>query len=214
MAWDRFLTSRVWSKWHSMSVQLHSHQYVVEDVGGKNARKSAHRVLLYWKNGGSSFSGESRLSTLVGSSMGPSRASRNHDTSLWSRTRSGHTAASSLLGVSSRTLVRELDEDQETEPAISEGEEIGGVMNTPTRWTGLRSSLAKLPSTTPLAPLSTPFERELRIRYDPLASRSLGPQPPERFSVRATPRLSVTEARRIAEERRRGSRIGDAATSP
>ncbi|ROT43357.1 hypothetical protein SODALDRAFT_327550 [Sodiomyces alkalinus F11] len=213
MAWNRFLTSRVWSKWHSMSVQLHSHHYIVEEVAGKNARKSTHRVLQHWKNGGSSFPGDSRLSTLVGSSIGPSRASRNYDTSLWSRSRSGQTAASSLLGVSRRTLVKESDEDQDTDAAISEGDEMGGLIDTPSRWTGLGSSLAKLPSTTPLAPLSTPFERELRNRYNPNARRSLGVHP-GRFSVRATPRLSATEARRIAEERRRGSRIGGIATTP
>ncbi|KAH6676179.1 hypothetical protein F5X68DRAFT_214133 [Plectosphaerella plurivora] len=83
------------------------------------------------------------------------------------------------------------------ESSLYNAEEQHGVLDTPTRWTGLGSSLARLPTTTPRAPLSTPFERELRTRYNQGLGSASSSVPPGQ-----TPRLSAADARRIAEGRR------------
>lgn len=194
-AWQSSLKTRVYNRWRTFSVQFHSQLYIVTDVLEKNQRKSTRRVLLHWHQGAHSTSHPSLHS--VRSSRGTT-TSRGPGSSLWSSRQLGATTASSLIGLGERGWPERVDEQHED----SEAGDSQGLLNTPTRWTGLGVSLTRLPTTTPLAPLSTPFERELRGRYDE-TRRMSGPALPESHSVRGTPRLSASDARRIAEERRR-----------
>ncbi|EGY22634.1 uncharacterized protein VDAG_04072 [Verticillium dahliae VdLs.17] len=196
--WALGLKSKVWNKWRSVSVQLHSQLYIVTDVTEKNTRKSVRRILTRWKSQGETLHAPEPMS-LAASSYGLSRGSRVQDSVLWSKARSGQTAASSFLG--SRVWPGDVEEDFSEQPT-SELDEMGDVISTPTRRIEFEGSLARLPTTTPLAPLSTPFERELRGRYVANARMSQLNQSAH-LSIRGTPRLSAIEARRIAEQRRR-----------
>lgn len=206
-AWKRFLISRIWGRWRSVSVQLHSQVYIVTDLAEKRTRKSARSFLLHWKRSASDDWKASLASSLLATSHVPLRASNAPGSSLWSRTRSGPTAATSLMDIGSRSWHEDTEEPELEEP-ISDHEEAEDVIHTPTRWTGLGTALARLPTTTPLAPLSTPFERELRGRYNHNGRSSLTTLP-EQGSLRGTPRLSVADARRIAEMRRRNLPAAD-----
>ncbi|KAH7347944.1 hypothetical protein B0T11DRAFT_292198 [Plectosphaerella cucumerina] len=182
-AWEVCLRSKIYNKWRALSVQFHSQSYVVSDVVEKNSRKLTRRILLHWQQSGSGTAHSLASRTA-------SRSTHNPRTSIWSRTQTRPTAASSLMDFGG---VQSLEES-----SLYNAAEHHGLLDTPTRWTGLGSSLTRLPTTTPRAPLSTPFERELRTRYN--QTNGAGPSG---LSTSQTPRLSAADARRIAEERRR-----------
>lgn len=186
-SWEACLRSRTYNKWRALSVQFHSQSYVVGDVVEKNSRKLTRRIILHWRQSGAG------VPQLAESHMA-SQSTHQPRTSIWSRTQARPTAASSMMDFGH---ARSREESPSYNSAVHDG-----LLTTPTRWTGLNSSLARLPTTTPQAPLSTPFERELRTRYNRNLGSTLGSAPPH-TSIGQTPRLSAVEARRIAEERRR-----------
>ncbi|OHE91593.1 hypothetical protein CORC01_13102 [Colletotrichum orchidophilum] len=164
-AWSVNLKSRWWSQWQSSLLQLKSREYVALDVRERNSKRTVRRLLLHWK--GDRNLSTSHHSTTLRASLGSSRRGAGFVASRTSLplSRAVHERASGPIR-GSRIQEVEPTADEEDHDGAGSGPDADVVVaNTPTRWTGMASSV-RLPSMTPFAPLPTPFERELRERYN------------------------------------------------
>ncbi|OHW91319.1 hypothetical protein CSPAE12_10085 [Colletotrichum incanum] len=200
-AWQVTLKSRYWSQWQSTLLQLKSREYVALDVRERNSKKVVRRLLLHWK--GDRDLATSQHSTTTRANLASSRRGAGlglgHSSVPLSRVVHERAGGLSLKGSSIQEVGPTVEE--EDHDGAGSGPDVDGVvMDTPTRWTGMASSV-RLPSMTPFAPLPTPFERELRERYN----KSMPPAPTgqlSRLSFAQAQRLSVADTRRAANERR------------
>ncbi|UQC74325.1 uncharacterized protein CLUP02_00973 [Colletotrichum lupini] len=198
-AWSVNLKSRWWSQWQSSLLQLKSREYVALDVKERNSKKAVRRLLLHWK-------GERNLSTSYQSatlraSLGSSRRGAGFVASRTSLplSRAVHERHSGPSFRGSRIQEVEPTADDDDHDGTGSGPDTDGVVaNTPTRWTGMASSV-RLPSMTPFAPLPTPFERELRERYNRSVPTAATGQMSS-LSFAQAQRLSVAGTRRAARE--------------
>ncbi|KAJ0167279.1 hypothetical protein CTA2_3404 [Colletotrichum tanaceti] len=198
-AWGLTLKSRYWSQWQSTLLQLKSREYVALDVRERNRKKVVRRLLLYWK-GDRGFS-TSQQSTATRPNLASSRRGvgfgLGHSSVPLSRAVHERAGGLSLRG-SNIQEVGPAVEDEDHDGTGSGPDVDGVVMDTPTRWTGMASSV-RLPSMTPFAPLTTPFERQLRERYN----QSMPPAPTgqlSRLSFAQAQRLSVADTRRAPDD--------------
>ncbi|KAK1979017.1 Sfi1 spindle body protein-domain-containing protein [Colletotrichum cereale] len=200
-AWGVTLESRYWSQWQSTLLQLKSREYVALDVRERNRKKVVRRLLLHWK--GDRDLATSQQSTTTRANFASSRRGAgfglSHGAVPLSRAVHGRSGGLSLRA--SRVQEVGPTAEEEDHDGAGSGTDIDGVvMDTPTRWTGMASSV-RLPSMTPFAPLPTPFERELRERYN----KSVPTVPTgqlSRLSFAQAQKLSVAEMRRAANESR------------
>ncbi|KAK1971358.1 hypothetical protein LY78DRAFT_112173 [Colletotrichum sublineola] len=198
-AWGVTLQSRYWSQWQSTLLQLKSREYVALDVQERNRKKVVRRLLLRWK--GDRDLALSQQSTTTRANFSSSRRGAgfglSHSSVPLSRAVLERSGGLSLRA--SRIQEVGPTAEEEDHDGAGSGTDIDGVvMDTPTRWTGMASSV-RLPSMTPFAPLPTPFERELRERYN----KSVPTAPTgqlSRLSFAQTQRHSVAETRRAANE--------------
>ncbi|TQN71819.1 hypothetical protein CSHISOI_03672 [Colletotrichum shisoi] len=198
-AWELTLKSRYWSQWQSTLLQLKSREYVALDVRERNSKKVVRRLLLRWKMN-RDFS-TSQQSTATRPNLASSRRGVGFglgDSSV-PLSRAVHERAGGLsLRGSNIQEVGPTVEDEDHD-GVGSGPDVDGVvMDTPTRWTGMASSV-RLPSMTPFAPLTTPFERQLRERYN----QSMPPAPTgqlSRLSFAQAQRLSVADTRRATDD--------------
>ncbi|KAK1639607.1 Sfi1 spindle body protein-domain-containing protein [Colletotrichum phormii] len=198
-AWSVNLKSRWWSQWQSSLLQLKSREYVALDVRERNSKKAVRRLLLHWK--GDRNLNISHQSTTLRASLGSSRRGAGFvagRTSLpLSRAVHERPSGPSLRG--SRIQEVEPTADDDDHDGTGSGPDADGVVaDTPTRWTGMASSV-RLPSMTPFAPLPTPFERELRERYNRSVPAAATGQMSS-LSFAQAQRLSVAGTRRGAKE--------------
>ncbi|KAK2020878.1 hypothetical protein LX32DRAFT_286447 [Colletotrichum zoysiae] len=200
-AWGVTLESRYWGQWQSTLLQLKSREYVALDVRERNRKKVVRRLLLHWK-GDRDFAA-SQQSTTTRANFASSRrgAGFGLSHSAVPLSRAVHERSGGLSFRTSRIQeVGPTAEEEDHDGAGSATDIDGVVMDTPTRWTGMASSV-RLPSMTPFAPLPTPFERELRERYNKsVPTAPMGQL--SRLSFAQAQRLSVSDTRRVANENR------------
>jgi protein SFI1 len=156
--WAKQVLRSHWDKWAIKSLLLKGRQHTSADVREKNARLLLRRSMRSWTlccggHDGHSSTSEPRFTSYLGSRDKPQSISRwqpRHSSfqPRWSRPE--HQALQ-------RRHVLDF-------VAADTGSELN-TPNTPTRWTGFARSVAPISSTTPSAPLLTPFERELRQQY-------------------------------------------------
>ncbi|KAK1999537.1 hypothetical protein LX36DRAFT_604920 [Colletotrichum falcatum] len=200
-AWGVTLESRYWSQWQSALLQLKSREYVALDVRERNRKKVVRRLLLHWK-GDRDFA-TSQQSTTSRANFASSRRGAGFGLSHGAvpLSRAVHERSGGLSLRASRIQEAGPTAEEEDHDGAGSGTDVDGVvMDTPTRWTGMASSV-RLPSMTPFAPLPTPFERELRERYN----KSVPTAPTgqlSRLSFAQAQRLSEAETRRVANEKR------------
>ncbi|KAF6835862.1 hypothetical protein CMUS01_05609 [Colletotrichum musicola] len=164
--WEESQKLRYWGQWQSTLLQLKSREYVASDVRERNKKRLVRRLLLHWK--GDRDLGRSQASNVMRTSLGSLRRgpglATNRNSLQLSRAVHEPPGPSGLRA--SRLQELGPTAEEEDEDGIGPGADVDGpVVNTPTRWTGMASSV-RLPSMTPFAPLPTPFERELRERYN------------------------------------------------
>ncbi|KAK1723825.1 Sfi1 spindle body protein-domain-containing protein [Colletotrichum acutatum] len=198
--WSVNLKSRWWSQWQSSLLQLKSREYVALDVRERNSKKAVRRLLLHWK--GDRNLSTSYQSTTLRASLGSSRRGAGFMTSRTSLplSRAVHERPSGPSLRGSRIQEVEPTADDDDHDGTGSGPDTDGVVaDTPTRWTGMASSV-RLPSMTPFAPLPTPFERELRERYNRSVPTAATGQMSS-LSFAQAQRLSVAGTRRAATEK-------------
>lgn len=198
-AWSVNLKSRWWSQWQSSLLQLKSREYVALDVRERNSKKAVRRLLLHWK--GDRNLSTSHQSAALRASLGSSRRGAGFVASRTSLplSRAVHERPSGPSLRGSRIQEVEPTADDDDHDGTGSGPDADGVVaDTPTRWTGMASSV-RLPSMTPFAPLPTPFERELRERYNrSVPTAATGHM--SSLSFAQAQRLSVAGTRRAAKE--------------
>jgi protein SFI1 len=140
---DRATTSCM-KKWSRIHLQLRARQHVVFEVREKCIKKTSRRILAHWRQ--RAFQ---KQDLGVRGSMERSNSSFREKAAPWTQ-----------LGDD-----RIVDDwtDGNDEAAISTT--IPGYLSTPSKKMSRVSTMTKLPSTTPSAPLSTPVERQLRAQY-------------------------------------------------
>ncbi|KAK1565981.1 Sfi1 spindle body protein-domain-containing protein [Colletotrichum navitas] len=200
-AWGVTLESRYWSQWQSTLLQLKSREYVALDVRERNRKKVARRLLLHWKGDRDFSMSQQSMATRANFASSRRGAGFGLSHSAVPLSRAVHERSGGLSLRASRIQeVGPTAEEEDHDGAGSATDVDGVVMDTPTRWTGMASSV-RLPSMTPFAPLPTPFERELRERYN----KSVPTVPTgqlSRLSFAQAQRLSVAETRRAGNESR------------
>ena len=160
--WIERLVGSCWNSWDITHQWTEGQAYNAEKAAQRRDRETATRVFLLWM--------DHMSPDLPAVSDAAKRGLHNFGRSdiAWGggRNRYQYTPAraqpwsrSNLLDYSARTSSRQSDNQDD------ELDSIVGGMNTPTRWTGLARPLVGLSTTTPSGALSTPYERELRIRY-------------------------------------------------
>ena len=160
--WMERLAGSCWNSWDITHQWTEGQAYNAEKAAQRRDRETATRVFLLWM--------DHMSPDLPVVSDAAKRGLHNFGRSdiVWGggRNRYQYTPAraqpwsrSNLLDYSVRTSSRQSDNQDD------ELDSIVGGMNTPTRWTGLARPLVGLSTTTPSGALSTPYERELRIRY-------------------------------------------------
>ncbi|OLN95385.1 hypothetical protein CCHL11_04813 [Colletotrichum chlorophyti] len=200
-AWDVTLKSRYWSQWQTTLLQLKSREYVALNVREGNHKKLVRRLLLHWK-GDRDLGGSTNLRTSLANSRRVAGNVVSSTRASLQLSRAVHERPIAPSGGGSRMQETGPTVEEEDHEAAGSGGDIDGVVvDTPTRWTGMASSV-RLPSMTPFAPLPTPFERELRERYN----RSMPTSTMEstgqlsRLSFRQAQRASMADIRRAAQE--------------
>lgn len=160
--WIERLAGSCWNSWDITHQWTEGQAYNAENAAQRRDRETATRVFLQWV--------DSMSPDLPVVSDAARRGIHNFGRSdiAWGggRNRYQYTPAraqpwskSNLLDYNARASSRQSDNQDD------ELDSIVGGMNTPTRWTGLARPLVGLSTTTPSGALSTPYERELRIRY-------------------------------------------------
>lgn len=160
--WIERLAGSCWNSWDITHQWTEGQGYNAEKAAQRRDRELAIRIFLQWvdsispdlpvvsdaaRRGLHNF-GRSDIAWGGGRNKyqyTPARAQS------WSR--------SNALDYNAHTNSRQSDNQDD------ELDSIVGGMNTPTRWTGFARPLVGLSTTTPSGALSTPYERELRIRY-------------------------------------------------
>ncbi|KAH0431702.1 WD repeat protein [Colletotrichum camelliae] len=188
--WQETLKMRYWGQWQSTVLQLKSREYVATDVRERNKKQLVRRLLHHWKGDGDMARSQhfSAMRASLGSSrkgtgLGISRQSLQLSRTVHERPGTGLFRASNP-----QEMGPPVEEEEDQDGGGSAADADGIVVSTPTRWTGMASSV-QLPSMTPFAPLPTPFERELRERYN----RSVPPAQAGQLS-----RLSLAQAQRLS----------------
>lgn len=160
--WIERLVETCWNRWDIAHQWTGGRAYNAENAAMRRDREMTTKLFLQWldkvvpdrlealDDGSRALPNFGRSDIAPGGTRGryqytPARAQP------WSR--------SNLLDYNARLSSRHSDNQDDDLNSI-----VGG-MNTPTRWSGLPRPLVGLSSTTPSGPLSTPYERELRIRY-------------------------------------------------
>jgi protein SFI1 len=131
-------------KWSRVYLQLRARQHLVFELREKHLKKTSRRMLAHW------LQRTSQRQHLVGT--------RNHEKS---NLRSMEGAASWIESGDDHNVDAWADgvDDGATSTPVP------GYLSTPSRRMSRAKATAKLPSTTPNAPLSTPVERQLRAQY-------------------------------------------------
>lgn len=145
--------SRFVRKWSLQTLQLQVQFHYASDVREKNKRKTFRRIFTYWQQ-----------RTAQKRPVKPSQLVDNKPNRESSFGQLGNTARAEAWSdfgdeLEIDELAQGLDENNTSTP-------IPGYMNTPSKRTEkVKAAVARVSSTTPRAPLPTPFERHLRAQY-------------------------------------------------
>ena len=160
--WVERALESCWSRWDIAHQWTGGQAYNADNAAQRRDRDLTTRTFLRWLN----IAIPDRSEAWDDASRGINSFGRSDIGPAMGRTRYQHTPArvqpwsrSNLLDYNARISSKHSDNLDDESDSVVEG------INTPTRWGGLTRPVVGLPSTTPSAPLSTPYERELRIRY-------------------------------------------------
>jgi protein SFI1 len=148
MAFEERLKSRAVKKWSLLTLQLRNQSHTALDLREKNARRASRKIFTYWRQ---RIAQKLPVEHLEASEM------RRVSGQLGTTSRA---EAWSDFGedIEADELARGVDEVNLSAP-------IPRYLSTPSRTERVMAAAARFSSTTPRAPLSTPFERQLRAQY-------------------------------------------------
>jgi len=157
---DRLLLISL-KKWSRLALQFRAHQHLVSELRDKYTKRSIRKMMLHWRQSSVSL--------------------RKREVAVTAERR----AARSGKVIGFETIKRAEawsefgDEIDLVDWAQGNGiaftkSAIPGYLTTPSKRTSISRTMANLSSTTPIAPLSTPYERQLRAQLSgrPLSSYS------------------------------------------
>ncbi|OBT46997.1 hypothetical protein VE00_02532 [Pseudogymnoascus sp. WSF 3629] len=135
-------------KWGRLALQFRAHQHLVSELHDKHARRAVRKMVLHWRQQLFDYDGPGSAS-LPGTKAVTNRNSKRFDLSERSEAYSdtGEDVGPGYLTQRSGGFLN-------SAPGR-------GYLKTPSKRTFM-SRTANQPSTTPIAPLSTPYERQLR----------------------------------------------------
>ena len=147
-AFEERLKSRAIKKWSLLILQLRNQSHTSSDLHNKNARRASRKIISYW-----------RQRTMQKRPIEHKQTSEMRPVSHPLGTPERAEAWSDFVEeVEVEDCAREVDETNLSTP-------IPGYLSTPSRTERVMAAAARFSSTTPRAPLSTPFERQLRVQY-------------------------------------------------
>jgi protein SFI1 len=164
--WAERIADSCWKRWNIVFQRVEGQAYSAAKAEERHRTTSSHEAFIMW-HAMSSDSG----------SYGPRDSIRRAATV----TIDYHSRSETSRPIGRQPFVRPLPwtrsnmseyvpgvERQPVRGQPAYGESVAGTspVNTPTRWTGRMRPILGLPSTTPVGALPTPYERELRARYD------------------------------------------------
>lgn len=160
--WIERLAETCWNRWDITHQWIGGQAYNAENAATRRDREMTTKLFFQWLG----VAVPDRLEALDDGNRALPNLGRSDIASGAGRGRYQYTPArvqhwsrSNLLDYNARVSSRNSDNQDDELNSIVRG------MNTPTRWSGRPRPLVGLSSTTPSGPLSTPYERELRIRY-------------------------------------------------
>ncbi|CZR52062.1 uncharacterized protein PAC_01939 [Phialocephala subalpina] len=144
IAYQEHRQSRALKKWNLSALQLRSQANYALDIREKNAKRNFRKMLLYWHQKAAATRPTKRVEMLKSVHFGTSNAE------AWSEAEEGLEVEEWAKG---------LDE------VVVLSTPLPGYLSTPSKRSERVMAAAARFSTTPKAPLSTPFERQLRAQY-------------------------------------------------
>lgn len=126
-------------KWGRLALQFRAHQHLVSELHDKHARRAVRKMVLHWRQQLFDYEGTG-FANLAGTKVVTNRNSNRFEFPERSEANS--------------------DAGDDFVPGYLT-QRSGGYLNTPSKRTFM-SMTTNHPSTTPMAPLSTPYERQLR----------------------------------------------------
>jgi hypothetical protein len=186
--WAERMADSCWKRWNIAFQWVEGQEYNASKAAERRRAKSTHEAFILWRELASAdVVGYGSLGTI-----GHVRRATNVDS--FSRSEASWPAGRQPLAKPrawTRSNMSEYIPDAERQTArgqAADGESVAGVspVSTPTRWTGRMRAVMGLPSTTPVAALPTPYERELRARYgtETTPPESLGREGPSQAGLR------------------------------
>jgi protein SFI1 len=155
-------------KWSVKTLQVKASQHIAAEMVAKVERTFLRKGWRTWMVQHAMRTGVRLPAEMFGRSSVGSRTGVDPPNALRGSLMSRMSARRPLRFSTQPSNRRMFDSDERAE----EDDQLGALpptdselMSTPTRWTGFRVSVTDRSSTTPSAPLSTPFERELRRQF-------------------------------------------------
>jgi protein SFI1 len=148
-------------KWSRLVLQFRAHQHLVSELRDKYTKRSIRKMMLHWRQSSASLQ---KREVAVTAERRAARSGKVIEIETSKRTE-----AWSEFG----DEIDPVDWAQGNGIAFTKSA-IPGYLTTPSKRTSMARSMANLSSTTPIAPLSTPYERQLRAQLSgrPLSSYS------------------------------------------
>jgi protein SFI1 len=140
-------------KWSRMALQLRASQHLVLELREKYLKKTMRKIMTHWRQG-----------TSVKQRLGASGFEEppNDRMGLWKSKVGFRERAESWSEFDGNHHVMGWDDELDENPTSTRAP---AYLTTPSKKVSRARAIARLPSTTPIVPLSTPAERHLRAQY-------------------------------------------------
>lgn len=148
-------------KWGRLALQFRAHQHLVSELQDKNAKRSVRKMVLHWRHKLDEYGSPEVINHVE---RGVTRIGRVNGSESTQQAEAWSELGDDLdLGHWASRWAQGNEGMSRTAPGP-------GYLRTPSKRISTARTLTNLSSTTPIAPLSTPYERKLRAQ---LSGRSL-----------------------------------------